>query len=73
MPFSKLVGKVNFSGRKFEEILSFKSKKVHGAFVHTFILILLSSAVFRLQKCVSDFFNLFCSEDKKLLSEFLRK
>ena len=41
--------------------------------MHTFILILLSSAVFRLQKCVSDFFNLFCSEDKKLLSEFLRK
>ena len=34
---------------------------------------LLSSAVFRLQKRVSISFKLFCSEDKRLLSKFLRK
>ena len=33
-----------------------KSKKVQGIFGKTFILALLSSAVFRLQNCVSDFF-----------------
>ena len=55
LTFSKLVGKVNFSKRKFEE-LALKSKKVHGIFGETFILALLSSAVVRLQKSVSDFF-----------------
>ena len=38
---------------KFEKTL--KSKQVQGIFGETFILALLSSAVFRLQKRVSDF------------------
>ena len=36
--------------------LTLKSKKVHGIFRETFILALPSSAVFRLQNTVSDFF-----------------
>ena len=36
--------------------LALKSKKVQGIFRTTFILVLLSSAVFRLQNRVSDFF-----------------
>ena len=36
--------------------LALKSKKVQGIFGKTFILTLLSSAVFRLQNYVSDFF-----------------
>ena len=69
--FSKLVVKVNFSERKFEwrNALALKSKKVQFIFAETFILALLSPVAFLLQ--IS--FNLFCSEDKKLLSEFLRK
>ena len=55
--FSKLVGKVYFSERKFEEIaLALKSKQVQGILGETFILGLLSSAVFRLQNRFSDFF-----------------
>ena len=56
--FSKLVRKVNFLERKFEEISfeALKSKKVQGIFGETFILSLLSSAVFRLQNRISDFF-----------------
>ena len=50
--------------------LALKSKNVQGIFGETFILTLLSSAVFRLQNRVSD---LFCSGNKRLLSEFLRK
>ena len=41
---------------KFEKTL--KSKQVHGIFGGTFILALLSSAVFRLQILVSDFFQI---------------
>ena len=40
--------------------LALKSEKVQGILGETFILALLSSAVFRLQNCVSDFF-LICS------------
>ena len=36
--------------------LTLKNKKVQGIFGETFILALLSSAVFRLQNHVSDFF-----------------
>ena len=54
LTFSKLVEKVNFSERKFEEMHSFEEQKV--IFGETSILALLSSAVFRLQNCVSDFF-----------------
>ena len=55
LKFSKHVGKVNFLERKFE--LALKSKKVQDIFVLTFILALLSSAVFLLQNHVSDFFE----------------
>ena len=57
LAFSKLVGKVNFSERKFEKnALALKGKKVQGIFGEMFILALLSSAVFRLQSRVSGFF-----------------
>ena len=53
----KTCRKSKFLERKFEEnALALKSKKVHGPFRKTFILALISSAVFRLQNCVSDFF-----------------
>ena len=48
LTFLKLVGKVN--------ALALKCKKVLGIFGKTFILGLLSSAVFCLQNSVSDFF-----------------
>ena len=57
LTFSKLVGKVNYSERKFwRNALALKSKRVQGIFGENFILALLSSAVFRLQNSVSDFF-----------------
>ena len=64
------MGKVNFSEKN---ALALKSKKVQIIFGKTLILALLSSAVLHLQNCVSDFFKLLCSGDKRLLSEFLRK
>ena len=48
---SKLLGK-NF----WRNALALKSKKVQGIFEKAFILALLSSAIFRLQNNVSDFF-----------------
>ena len=46
-----------FLGKKiWRNALALKSKKVQGIFGKTFILALLSSAVFRLQNRVSDFF-----------------
>ena len=60
LKFTKLVGKVNFSGRKFEEIwrkaLALESKKVQGIFGKKFIFALLSLAVFCLKSRVSHFF-----------------
>ena len=60
LTFSKLGGKVNFLERKFEKMEKFektlKSKNVQGIFGETFILALLSSAIFRIQNCVSNFF-----------------
>ena len=58
LTLSKLVGIVNFMERKFEEMhyVTFKGKKVQGIFGGTFILALLSSAIFRLQNHVSDLF-----------------
>ena len=53
--------------------LDLKSKKVQGIFGETFILALLSSTLFLLQNCASVSYNLFCSEDKRFLSEFLGK
>ena len=46
-----------FSEKKFEKMhLTLKSKKAEGIFGETLILALLSSVVFRLQNCISDFF-----------------
>ena len=53
----KTCRKSKFLGKKIRRnALALKSKKVQGIFGKTFILALLSSAVFRLQKRVSDFF-----------------
>ena len=53
----KTCRKSKFLGKKiWRNALDLKSKKVQGIFGKTFILALLSSAVFRLQNRVSDFF-----------------
>ena len=53
----KTCGKSKFLEKKiWRNALALKSKKVQGIFGETFILALLSSAVFRLQNRVSDFF-----------------
>ena len=53
----KTYRKSKFLGKKvWGTALALKSKKVQGIFGKTFILTLLSSAAFRLQNCVSDFF-----------------
>ena len=53
----KTCRKSKFLGKKiWRNALALKSKKVQGIFGETFILALLSSAVFRLQNGVSDFF-----------------
>ena len=54
----KTCGKSKFRGKKIRRnALDLKSKKVQGIFRKTFILALLSSAVFSLQNRVSDFFQ----------------
>ena len=69
----KTCQKSKFLGKKiWTNTLALKSKKVQGILGKMFILAL-SSAAFRLQKHVSDFFTFFCSGDRRLLSEFLRK
>ena len=46
-----------FLGKKiWRNALALNSKKAQGIFEETFILALMSSAVFRLQNCASDFF-----------------
>ena len=51
-------GKSKFLGKKIRRnALDLKSKRVQGIFRKTFILALLSSAVFSLQNRVSDFFQ----------------
>ena len=53
----KTCRKSKFLGKKiWRNALALKSKKVQGIFGETFILALLSSAVFRLKNRVSDFF-----------------
>ena len=53
----KTCRKSKFLGKKiWKNALALKSKKVQGIFGKTFILALLSSAVFRLQNRVSDLF-----------------
>ena len=50
---------IDFLGKKiWKNALTLKNKKVQGIFGGTFILALSSSAVFRLQNCVSDFFKI---------------
>ena len=44
---------------------------VQGVFGETFILGLLSSAVFRLQNIVSNFFKILCSGDKRFYQSSL--
>ena len=64
----KTCRKSKFLGKKiWRNALALKSKKVQGIFRETFILASLSSAVSQIS------FKLFCSGDKRLLSEFLRK
>ena len=63
--------KRGFSRKENLKKCTLKSKKVKGIFGETFILELVSSAVFALQNRVSEF--LFHSRDKRLLSEFLQK
>ena len=61
---------INFLGKKIQRNApALKRKKVQGIFGEIFIMAISSSAVFCLQNRVSDFFNLFCSEHKRLLSE----
>ena len=64
----KLLGK-----KIWKNALVLKGKTGQGIFEETFVLALLSSTVFPLQNRVSEFSNLFCSRNKSLLSEFLRK
>ena len=64
----KLLGK-----KIWKNALALKGKTGQGIFEETFVLALLSSTVFPLQNRVSEFLNLFCARDKRLLSEFLRK
>ena len=57
MTFSKLVEKVKFLGKKsWRNSLALKSKKVQGISAEKSILALFSSAAFRLQNRISDFF-----------------
>ena len=57
LTFSKPVGRINPWEKKiWKNALALISQKVQGKFVETVLVPLLSSAVFRLQKCVSDFF-----------------
>ena len=57
LTFSKPVGRINLWEKKiWKNALALISQKVQGKFVETVLVPLLSSAVFRLQKCVSDFF-----------------
>ena len=73
LTFSKLVGKVNLSERKFEEMHQLwrtkRCKVIQGCLFWDYCLQL--SFVYKTISEIS--FNLFCSGDKKLLSEFLNK
>ena len=67
----KTCHKNKFFGEKISRnALALKSQKVQGIFGETFILVLLSSAIF-VYNTMS--FNVSCSGDKTLLPEFLRK
>ena len=69
LTFSKPVGKVHFSERKLKEMCHFWRAKRYKVYLEK----PLSSVVFCLQNLTQISSKLFCSADKKLLSEFLRK
>ena len=75
LTFSKLAGKVNFWGKKLQKCTSFEEQEGirYIIFRKTFILVyyLQLSFVYKTMSQIS--FKLFCSGDKRLLSEFLRK
>ena len=74
LTFSKLAGKVNFSERKFEEmhyLWEAKRYKVYSEKRLFWHYCLQLSVVYKTVSQIS--FNLFCSRDKNLLSEFRRK
>ena len=64
----------NFLRKKiWRNVLALKGKNVQGIFREMFILALSSSAVFHLQTVSQISINMFCSGDKRLLSDFLQK
>ena len=70
----KTCRKIKSLGKKiWRNVLALKSKKVQGIFGETFILALLSSTVLVYATVSQISFDLLCSGDKRLLSEFLRK
>ena len=70
----KTCWKSKFIGKEiWRNALALKIKKAQGILRETFILALLSSIVFVYKTLSQISFKLFCSGDKKLLSEFLRK
>ena len=74
LTFSKFVGKANFLGKKIEEIhylWSAKTYKVYSRKRSFRYYCLQLSFVYKTVSQIS--FNLFCSGDKRLLSEFFRK
>ena len=70
LTFSKLVGKVNFSEENLKKCASFEEQKGTGkrSFWHYCVHLSLF-----IRPCLRSCFNLFCSGDKRFLSEFLRK
>ena len=70
----KTCRKSKFLGKKiWRNALALKGKKVQGTFGKNFILASLSSVVFVYKAMSQISFKLFCSGDKRLFSEFLRK
>ena len=68
----KTCPKTKFLGKKvWRNALTLKSKRLQGIFGETFVLPLLSSAVFCLQNLISDFFNLFGSGVKGFYQSLL--
>ena len=64
-PFSKLVGKVNFLERKFEECTSFEEQKGTRYIWGNVYFGIIVSSCFLSKKCISDFFLLCFAEEIK--------
>ena len=74
LTFSKLVGKVRFSERKFKEMHLLWRAKRYKIYSGKRLFWHYCLQLFFVHKSVSQMsFNLFCLGDKSLLSEFLRK